>query len=335
MVSTTPVVPGRAVRVNVARFRQASWRRAALVGAVPAYGAAYAIGYLFLLSDPSAEHIVAGLAYLPLVLVATAGAFFNARSAASAGSRWAWTFMGLALLAYMLGNTAWFLIGSVQGQDVPFPSVADIGFLSFFPLMVVGLGLLPRERPARRLGSILDMALVMVGAGVVVWWLVLGPIAAANADSLVHVLIAVAYPVGDTLVLFVLLAALLARLTETPRAVLSLLAIGLAINVAADLAYSRLSLQAGYQADTWLDLAYMLVWVAMGTAIVLQATAMKRRTVGVRAVALRPITLLPYLGIIAVYVPLAVSAFGAASTSPPSPSTRPASRTALRIAGPL
>jgi diguanylate cyclase (GGDEF)-like protein/PAS domain S-box-containing protein len=307
--SRTTSVLGRAVIVNLARLRQNSWRRIAMVAALPAYGAVYVIGYLFFLKDPELEHVVAGLAFLPLVVVAMAAAFNTARSAASTGSRRAWTFIGFAFVAYTFGNAAWFWIGTVIGEAIPFPSVADIGFLSFFPLLVVGLWLLPRERVRHRLGSALDMALVMVGAGLLIWWSVLEPVARGVDGTTGNVLVALAYPVGDTLVLFVLLAALLARLTETPRTVLSLLAVGLLINVGADLAYARLSLQAGYQTDTWLDLAYMLVWVAMGTAAVVQGTALTHRTAGAKAKALRPITLLPYLAIIAVYVPLAGSAF--------------------------
>ena len=280
-----------------------------MVALLPAYGTAILVWYFAGWGGDEVHHIVAPILFIPVLLGVIWAAFRASLAGTSAATRRAWGFITLGFLAYGFGNLVWFYYG-VTEQTVPFPSIADIGFLAFFPLLLVGMGLLPRERPEAPLRSLLDMALVMVGAGVVVWWLVLGPVVAASAglhDS--AVLVAIAYPVGDTMVLFAMLAALLARLKETPRTVLVLLAIGVALNVVADLAYARLSLSADYTSGTWADVVYLLVWIALGTAAAIQGTSSMRTSSGTKAVSLRPITLLPYLAIVAVYLPLGVSSF--------------------------
>ena len=286
-----------------------SWRRVVIVAGLPIYGLLILIWYLAGWGGSELHAVLGPVAFVPILLLVTAAAFRASRVGRSPATRRAWGVIALGFSAYAFGNLTWLYFG-ITGQAIPFPSIADIGFLAFFPFVLIGLGLLPRERPEAVLRSVLDMALVVVGAGVVVWWLVLGPVVAASGGQPgTTVLVAIAYPVGDLAVLFALLVALLARLTETPRTVLVLLAIGLMVNVGADLVYARLSLSADYTSGTWSELAYLVVWIAMGTAAAIQGTSSGRAAAGVKAASLRPITLLPYLAVVAVYIPLGVSSF--------------------------
>jgi len=280
-----------------------------VVALLPVYGVALMAWQFAGWGGQELQALMVPVAFVPILLFVIAAAFRASWVGTSAATRRAWAFIGLGVTAYAFGNLAWLYFG-VTAQPIPFPSIADVGFLAFFPLVLVGLGLLPRERPDGVLRSLLDMALVLVGAGVVVWWLVLGPVVAASGGHPNStVLVAIAYPVGDTMVLFALLVALLGRLTETPRTVLVLLAVGLALNIVADLAYARLSLEANYTSGGWSDVVYLLVWIAMGTAAAIQGTSSLRAASSPKPASLRPITLLPYLAIVAVYVPLAVSSF--------------------------
>jgi diguanylate cyclase (GGDEF)-like protein/PAS domain S-box-containing protein len=291
------------------RFGRVSWRRIAILSLLPVYGGVYATWFVFRWGDAALQLAIADAAFIPMGIVAVAAAWVSSRRTTNDAVRRAWQTIGFAFAAFALGDVTWFVIEVAQRREVPFPSLADLGYLAFFPLMLVGLRLLPRERAEGRLRSALDMAIVMVGAGTAVWWLALGPVVAASGGVRHGFFVALAYPVGDTLVLFALLAALLARLTETRRVVLTLLAVGLALNVVADLAYARLALDADYASGSWLDLAYVLGWVAMGSAALIQATSPRARSARTSGAALSPITFLPYLAISAVYVPLAASTF--------------------------
>jgi diguanylate cyclase (GGDEF)-like protein/PAS domain S-box-containing protein len=290
-----------------------SWRRVALLALLPAYGSLYVLWYAFRWGPADAQLAIADTSFLPIGVFAVAAALVVSRRASSGGSRAAWALIGLGFAAYAFGDLAWFWFEIVRAVEVPFPSVADIGYLAFFPLVLLGLARLPREQAEGRLRSALDIAIVVVGSGAVIWWLVLGPVVDASGGDPADVLLGLAYPVGDTLVLFAVLAALLGRLTETSRTVLSLLAIGLVLNAAADLTYARLVIEESYTSGMWLDLMYILGWVAMGSAAVIQGMAAFHRTPGARSTPLRPITLLPYLAIVAVYGLLAVATFSSHS----------------------
>jgi diguanylate cyclase (GGDEF)-like protein/PAS domain S-box-containing protein len=309
MVRSRIVGLAQASSVAMERTGMTSWRRFALLALLPAYGSLYALWYFFRWGPADAQLAIADTSFQPIGIFAVVAAFVVSRRASSAGSRVAWALIGLGFAAYAFGDLAWFWFEVVEGVEVPFPSVADVGYLGFFPLMLLGLARLPREQPEGRLRSALDMAIVIVGSGAVIWWLVLGPVVAASGGDPADVLLGLAYPVGDTLVLFALLAALLGRLTETSRAVVSLLAVGLALNIAADLTYARLVIEESYTSGMWLDLMYILGWVAMGSGAVIQGIGSFHRTSGVRPTPLRPITFLPYLAIVAVYGLLALETF--------------------------
>ena len=153
----------------------------------------------------------------------------------------------------------------------------------------------------------------MVGAGVVVWWLVLGPVVARDrrtarehrARRRSHTRL------GDTMVLFALLVALLGRLTETPRTVLVLLAIGLVAQrrrrsgLCPPLARRPITRRApGPRWSTcWSGSCHGHCGRDPGHLFVRGPLS------GAKPRSLRPITLLPYLAIVAVYVPLGVSSF--------------------------
>ena len=109
---------------------------------------------------------------------------------------------------------------------MPTPSLADVGYLAFYPLMVLGLLALPREAPGSDRTRLLDLAIVCTASVASVWWLVVGPMASAIGSDAVQGLVAVAYPVGDVLLMFALAAAMLGRVRGVPSATLILLGSG-------------------------------------------------------------------------------------------------------------
>ena len=217
----------------------------------------------------------------------------------SVGRAW-WLFAG-SFLAYALGDLAWFLIEIVLGQEVPAPSAADLGYLAFYPLLVLGLLALPRERRTDRT-HLLDLAIVCTACAAAIWWLVVGPVAATSGSDLAATLVAVAYPVGDLLILFALAAAILGHVRGVPGSVLLLLGAGIVCNTIADLAYARLSLQAEYTSGAWLDVAYMLGWLALGGAGILQLRAPVAQAHTTPTGLRRPTSALPYVATIGLFL---------------------------------
>ena len=91
----------------------------------------------------SAESHIAAISNVGLVIAAFAGAI-GCLFAASRGDahRRTWIFLACASISWGLGQVIWTFYES-SGQEVPFPSYADVGYLGLPPLAAIGLLLLP------------------------------------------------------------------------------------------------------------------------------------------------------------------------------------------------
>ena len=122
---------------------------------------------------------------------------------------------------------------------MPFPSLADVGFL-LFPLaaavgLVVWLGT-QSDQLAARGRDVLDGAIIAGSLLVLSWVTTLGSVVAAGGDSWFPLTLSLAYPVGDLLLATLVLIAL-ARGSGAERATLAVLALGLGGLAVADSAY--------------------------------------------------------------------------------------------------
>jgi hypothetical protein len=114
-----------------------------------------------------------------------------------------WQLFALGCLAYWLGNCRW-LYNEVVLAGTPFPSLADVGYLAFIPLALTAILSFvgPIESRAEHARIWIDAATVTIGIGAAIWYFLIYPIYASAHDSRLELLIAEAYPVGDTLLIF-------------------------------------------------------------------------------------------------------------------------------------
>jgi diguanylate cyclase (GGDEF)-like protein/PAS domain S-box-containing protein len=148
----------------------------------------------------------------------------------------------------------------------PYPSAADVLSLIAYPCLAVGLALLVRHRTAtRELSSLLDAAIVSIGAGIITWVLLVGPVLGATDTTTVERLISLAYPMLDLLVISVV--ARLALGGGAPSAALAMLGLGLVTNLTADFYYVFVELTDGYVAYGILDSGWLLGYTLIGAAV--------------------------------------------------------------------
>ena len=141
--------------------------------------------------------------------------------------------LGAALLSWSLGDVA-LTVESLGGATPPTPSVADAFYLGFFPLAYVAVVLFMRGE-FRRLSSPswLDSAVAGLGAAAVCAAFAFHTLLHAAGGSSLSVATDLAYPVGD-LLLLVLVVGGTAMLSGRSKAPWMLLASGMALNVAGD-----------------------------------------------------------------------------------------------------
>ncbi|HYB24634.1 MAG TPA: diguanylate cyclase, partial [Solirubrobacteraceae bacterium] len=179
--------------------------------------------------------------------------------------------MAVASGLYLAGDVAQ-TIYELQGP-LPFPSVADGLYLSFYPVMLCGLLRFSASQADRaaRMRLMLDLAVVAFGGGMLVMYVVLGPtLRQVGPDPLSNV-VSVAYPVGD-MILLVGLGSVLVRLTGVSSArALQFMAAGLMFYVAADLTYGYIQLHSTYQGGDPVDSLWMVAIALTAVAGAAQA----------------------------------------------------------------
>ena len=95
-----------------------------------------------------------------------------------------------------------------EDGSIPFPSWADILYLSVYPCLIAGVLLLIRSRTAGRdRASFIDALMLAIGTGALSWVLLISPLAQSDAPLAVK-FVSMAYPLMD-----LLLVAALIRLT--------------------------------------------------------------------------------------------------------------------------
>lgn len=262
----------------------------------------------------STQSAVTGFA-APLVdLIAVVLVAKAARSVTPPRIRVAWSLIAFGMLVYAAGDGIWAWVSIVQNAD-PFPSLADVGYVAFYPIVAGGLLLFPAPNRARReaVRLAIDSAIVVVGGGMVVWHgLFLPALAAAEPDAIGTALL-LAYPIGDLVLLFAVATIALGRPAGiAPRALLALVG-GLGLMFIADVGYGELTMLDLPEAH-WVDLIYLASSLAIALAGYLQAHAVELPS-DAPAGPSRWLTALPYVGLAAGFGVLLADAEGSVGAS--------------------
>ena len=188
--------------------------------------------------------------------------------------RWrlSWVLVGVALAFWSIGELIWSYYELVGSDDVPFPSLADAGFL-LFP--VFGLaGLLVRPSSAfvgrARARMLLDGVMVAASLFIISWATSLGTVYHAGAQNTFGLVVSVAYPASDVVLITV---AVLVASRNRLNAGLLLLVGGLASMAFADSAFAYLVAAGSYHTGAFTDVAWVAAFLAIGVASLFPSAA--------------------------------------------------------------
>ncbi len=194
--------------------------------------------------------------YEGLELLAALGCL--ARAAFVRAERSAWFFIGAALLATTCGDI---LFDFWYGGSPPFPSVADVGYLAFYPLLYVGIVLLLRQRVSTFSPSLwLDGLVAATAAAALAASVLVEVVVNSTHGSPLVVLTNIAYPIGDVLLLALLVFVFSVTRWQPGRA-WTLVAAGLVLNAVGDGIYLYQSAVGTYVEGTYLDLTWPIALV--------------------------------------------------------------------------
>src|SRR5919204_4507801 len=190
-----------------------------------------------------------------------------ARGGAGA-ARWVPLLLGLGVLTDTIGQSIWTYYEQILHHPTPFPSWGDVAYLSTYPLLLLGILLLP-ARPlsaAARVRLALDGLMLMTAVVTFSWYFILGPILRQGSETWLAKSVGTAYPLCDLVLIFCLFLLATRSTNAALHMPLRLLASGLLIIVAADSIFDYQTLHGTYATGELIDVGWPLGDMLIGLA---------------------------------------------------------------------
>jgi PAS domain S-box-containing protein len=192
--------------------------------------------------------------FLPSLLAVAAAWHVAINKKINMPLRRAWFVLGLSFLMFLIGNAVWAYLEVILEVE-PFPSIADIFYLAFYPLALWGLLAMPAPQQNRRESLVLwlDLLSVLTVATMFVGYFIIVPTVAGSSGDLLTQVIAPAYPIGSLFLTGGMLVVLYHQTPPDMRNVFFFLLIGMTIFLASDFAFGYSSLVGTYAVGGWTD----------------------------------------------------------------------------------
>jgi diguanylate cyclase len=269
---------------------------AALVAVVAVTAAAVALLLLPDLPGPDPTLVPNLVALATAAMAAGCAAWRALRS--SGRHRRSWAVLSAALTCWAIGEALWTWLQAI-GQD-PFPSVADLAYLGFGPLVCVGLLLFPvGGGRLMRVQALFDGFSTSWAVLLISWETALGAVVRDTDSDGLTTAVSVAYPVFDVAVTVLAVLTLARAPSGLGRRPLALLTIALVAISVADSAFVYLTATTGYEPGDPIDVCWNVAFGLLALAALIDRPDLHRRE---RPIAGHPVStgFLPYVPVLAV-----------------------------------
>jgi signal transduction histidine kinase len=225
----------------------------------------------------AARLIVSDLVYIPSSLAAGLLAFLVVRAAPDRRLRWAWALIGLGFLSWAVADSLWAWWELALGFPPASPHVTDIFYLALYPLFFLALLIYPtpREDGLRRARLLLDVLAVATALSVFGWYYLIAPILATEAEEVPALLVNLAYPLGDLLLIWALVRLYYVVPGRAMSRALLMLVTSMGLNVIADAWYVLLTQRDLYYSGHFVDALWVLGSLAAGGGALAQYRALR------------------------------------------------------------
>ncbi|WP_296610130.1 ATP-binding protein [Methanothrix sp.] len=190
--------------------------------------------------------------------------FLHAFKCSTSMARAAWLAMLIAMVLNTAGELAWLLM-EVFLRTEPFPSVADIGYLAFYPFFAAGIFLLPSVPLSanERVRLLLDECIALVASLLILWIYILPEL---YEEDPVVTFVSIAYVLMDLLLIIALMDVLF-REHATPEGWPAiLLVLGMGVMIITDLGYAYQEIQGTYVSGSMIDTGWLVAYMLIGIA---------------------------------------------------------------------
>ncbi len=194
-----------------------------------------------------------------------------------------WLLIGLGMFCDSIGGI-YFAYLEQLGQQNPTPSLADIGFTLFYPLVFAGLLLMPTEQQSLRfrvrIG--LDASITTLCTLGVAWYFIIGPsfvLQQSSGTPINSLIMALSYPFWDMLLILAIVLLIWRRTEAVLRPSLFLCAGGILALTWADMLYAYFTALGTYASGTYyIDTFWFISSLVIGLSGLYQYLAIVRRS---------------------------------------------------------
>ncbi len=180
---------------------------------------------------------------------------------------WSATFFSLSIASFGIAEGIWGYLDLVLHES-PFPSWADVGYMTSFVFLISGILAMPtrRMRTLARLRVMVDSFVVTTALVTFSWFFILGPTVMSGDGSSLAKALGALYPLFDlTMLGCVMMLTMGSRETAYLR-IRNLLAVGIGSYVASDVAFGYLSLHGAYNSGNPWDTGWIFSNLMVGQA---------------------------------------------------------------------
>jgi diguanylate cyclase (GGDEF)-like protein len=176
-----------------------------------------------------------------------------------------WYLLAAAMFTLINGDTIYNILTDVFHENEPFPSVADASYLFTYPLAAAGIMMMVRLRnPYRDITALVDALLLAAGLTLIIWVFIITPTVNQKSVPWFNSAVSVGYPVGDVLLLVVMLRLLTGGGVRGPSAIL--LVTGSLGLMTSDIAYLTVRLYGTWHVGSPADLGWVVFYVSWACA---------------------------------------------------------------------
>jgi len=234
------------------------------------------LGVIFFLPDSEYKVILSDILFILLNFMTVICLWLAARHSKNISGKYAksWVILCLAQLLFAFGDLSWAYYEIII-KSAPFPSVADIFYLAYYPVFLIGILLLSHkiESKIKRINNWLDTGIIFISAGLGLGVYLLTPLLDSVAGETLFVqILTIAYPLGDLILLSALLILIYNHPNEKLEYPIIFIAISISIQIVTDIAFSYQSLMGTYVSGGWLDSGWILGYLTLGIAGYLQSS---------------------------------------------------------------
>lgn len=187
----------------------------------------------------------------------------------------AWYFFSAALFFYSLGDVVWAIVEVGLKQD-PFPSLADVGYIAFYVLFLIGTAVISFKayNKLEWVKHLLDLGIIAIATGIGYWNFILQPLSATLANEPFQVrFFSLLYPIFDLILITAIFWLIKSDIRSYVRLPILFLVLGTLILIVTDTFFSYQVQNNSYISGQFVDMGWLAATILFALAGYFEALA--------------------------------------------------------------